>query len=332
MRLQWLVSLALLLVQHVQSELTPIKIGLEWFLNPDHLPLVVALKEGYFRDAGLDVTLVEPADHWEAEEEIIAGRLDVAVTETLHLAQDAARGKPVIGFSRFLHTDGGVMFLKGKGIERPSDMCGKTISYPGYPGPGGPAIVGTMVKADGGDCKADFGKHDGGFYHVDALTSGADVATLIFSNFEMVEAKSRGLDAGFFSLKDWGVPDFCQLVLFTTPEKLEASAADLRKLVLAVRRATGLIKTNPARARDIWFEHTRTSRPLLARLNPLTTRARMREARVARDTFEATLPAFVNDNTLAREYWVELSNWLFKTGQIEGSSTANQYWTNDLAL
>ena len=68
--------------QAQQSELTPIKIGLEWFLNPDHLPLVVALKEGYFKDAGLDVTLVEPADHWEAEEEIIAGRLDVAVTET----------------------------------------------------------------------------------------------------------------------------------------------------------------------------------------------------------------------------------------------------------
>ena len=89
MHLQWLVSLALLLMQQVQSqqpELTPIKIGLEWFLNPDHLPLVVALKEGYFADAGLDVSLVEPADHWEAEEEIIAGRLDVAVTETLHLA------------------------------------------------------------------------------------------------------------------------------------------------------------------------------------------------------------------------------------------------------
>jgi len=204
-----LASLSLLLVAMAQGqlELTPIKIGLEWFLNPDHLPLVVALKEGYFADAGLDVSLVEPADHWEAEEEIIAGRLDVAVTETLHLAQDAAKGKPVVGFSRFLHTDGGVMFLKGKGIERPSDMCGKTISYPGYPGPGGPAIVGTMVKADEGDCKGKpFGKHDGSFYHVDALVGGADVATLIFSNFEMVEAKSRGLDAGFFSLKDWGVP------------------------------------------------------------------------------------------------------------------------------
>ena len=178
-----------------------------------------------------------------------------------------------------------------------------------------------------------FGKHDGGFYHVDALVNGADVATLIFSNFEMVEAKSRGLDAGFFSLKDWGVPDFCQLVLFTTPEKLEASSADLRKLVLAVRRATGLIKSNPARARDIWFEHTRTNRPFLARLNPLTTRARMREARVARDTFEATLPAFVNDNTLAEEYWSALAAWLVETGQIDGDPVApSVYWTNGLAL
>ena len=67
--MQRLASLALLLVQHVQQaqsaqatqefELTPIKIGLEWFLNPDHLPLVVALKEGYFAEAGLDVSLVD---------------------------------------------------------------------------------------------------------------------------------------------------------------------------------------------------------------------------------------------------------------------------------
>ena len=116
-------------------------------------------------------------------------------------------------------------------------------------------------------------------------------------------------------------------------QKLEASAADLRRLVLAVRRATGLIKTDPDKARKIWFAHTRTSRPFLARLNPLTTRARMREARVARDTFEATLPAFVNDNTLAQEYWSALAAWLVETGQIDGDPVApSVYWTNGLAL
>mmetsp|Transcript_19313 Transcript_19313/g.59437 ORF Transcript_19313/g.59437 Transcript_19313/m.59437 type:complete len:333 (+) Transcript_19313:203-1201(+) len=329
-------ALVVLLARGAAAEPTPLRVGLEWFLNPDHLPLVVAQRAGLFADAGLDVELVEPADHWEAEEEIIAGRLDVAVTETLHLAQDAAKGKPVVGFARFLHTDGGVMFLKGRNITRPRDMCGATISYPGFPGPGGPAIVNTMVEADGGHCAEPFGKHDGGFYHTDALLNGADVATLIFYNFEVIEAKSRGLDAGFFSLKDYGVPDFCQLVLFTTPEKLAASTPALRRLVLAVRKATGIIKTDPARARKMWLEHTRTPRPLAARLNPLTLRDRNREIRTAAATFDATLPAFVNDNSLAREYFEALMGWLVKTSQVDAAAAAatdvSKYWTNSIAL
>ena len=133
-------SFLVLLIGLVAAEpTTKIRLGLEWFMNPDHLPLVVGIREGIFADAGLEVELVEPADHWEAEKEIIEGRLDVAVTETLHLSQDAAAGKPVLGFSRFLHTDGGVMFLESSNITRPRDMCGRNISYPGSPGPGGPA-------------------------------------------------------------------------------------------------------------------------------------------------------------------------------------------------
>eukprot|EP00985_Skeletonema_marinoi_P009053 scaffold4148_cov170-Skeletonema_marinoi.AAC.5 len=76
------------------TNLETIRLGLEWFTNPDHLPLIVAQKHGIFTSFGLDVQLIEPSDHWEAEEEILAGRLDVAVTEPLHLAQDAAKGKP----------------------------------------------------------------------------------------------------------------------------------------------------------------------------------------------------------------------------------------------
>ena len=86
------------------------------------------------------------------------------------------------------------MYDGGKGeITRPADICGKTISYPGSPGPGGPAIVNTMVKADcKHDCGLDsYGKHNGGFFHTDALQSGkADVATVIFWNFVIPEAVS----------------------------------------------------------------------------------------------------------------------------------------------
>ena len=309
---------------------TKIRLGLEWFVNPDHLPLIVAKKHGIFDQFHLDVELVEPADHWEAEEEIIEGRLDVAVTEPLHLAQDAARGKPVLGFSRFLHTDGGVMFDTSKsGIERPSDMCGKTISYPGAPGPGGPAIVQTMVKADGKmDCDIEsYGKYNGSFYHTDALESGkADLATLIFWNFEIPEAKARGMtDVGFFSLKEWGVPDFCQLVLMTTPERFEELKVPFRRLVLAMRRATGIIHQRPDLARKYYKEFVGGGDDDEDKI----------KQEVMEATMTATLPAFPNDNSMSSDYYDRLMDWLIETEQVEKEAaskvTVDTYWTNAVA-
>jgi putative hydroxymethylpyrimidine transport system substrate-binding protein len=314
------------------APLHKIRIGLEWFLNPDHLPLVIALKHGFFKDFGLDVELIEPKDHWEAEKEILAGRLDVAVTEPLHLAQDAARGADVLGFSRFLHTDGGVIYRKSSGITRPSDMCGMTISYPGSPGPGGPAIVNSMVEADGGECDINsYGKYNGGFYHVDAIESGkADVATLIFWNFEIPEAKARGMDdVAFFSLKDYGVPDFCQLVLFTTSQRFQEQKVDLRKLVLAMRKATGIIHQKPDVARETYYAYVSEKNGGEDTDEDETQKA------VVEATMTATLPAFPNDNSMASSYYARLMAWLAKTKQVdEDASTkapVNKYWTNEVA-
>jgi ABC-type nitrate/sulfonate/bicarbonate transport system substrate-binding protein len=300
----------------VSGATTKLRIGLEWFLNPDHMPFVVAEREGFFAEAGLEVELVAPADHWEAEKEILAGRLDVAVTETLHLAQDAANAKPIIGFSRFLHTDGGVMYFAGGNISRPRDMCGATITYPGSPGPGGPAIVQTMVEADGGTCDmASYRKFNGGFDHVGALAEGkADVATLIFANFEIPFASAAGHDARFFSLKEWGVPDFCQLVLMTTPDRFAALKPALRSLVLAMRRATGVIHREPERAKALYQQA---------------------ESEMPMSTLDQTLPMFPNDNSLSSDYFDHLMGWLVETKQVAAESRGIApavYWTNEVAL
>ena len=311
------------------NELTKVRLGLEWFVNPDHLPLIVAQQHGIFQDFGLDVELIVPKDHWEAEQEILAGRLDIAVTEPLHLAQDAAKNKPVLGFLRFFHTDGGVMYNKNAGIHRPRDMCGKTISYPGSPGPGGPAIVQTMVQADGKmDCPLDsYQKYNGGFFHTDAIASeNADVATLVFWNFEIPEATSRGLNVSFFSLKDWGVPDFCQLVLMTTPDRYQQLKGPLRQLALAVKRATGIIHQQPALAKQYYFEYTNTSAADKDDPNddPMTNAI-----------LEATLPAFPNDYTMASEYYHRLMTWLVDTNQVDKEEASeveiSSYWTNEIA-
>ena len=212
-------------------------------------------------------------------------------------------------------------------IQRPADMCGKTISYPGSPGPGGPAIINTMVKADGkNDCNIDsYKKHNGGFFHTDAIQSGkADVATLIFWNFEVPEAKAKGMNAKFFSLKEWGVPDFCQLVLMTTPSHLEKREAAFRKLVLAMRKATGVIHQQPDLARQYYYEHVNKSD------------ADETQQSIIDATFSATLPAFPNDNNMSMEYYEHLMGWLIETKQVNVEDASkvvpvSKYWTNKIA-
>lgn len=218
------------------------------------------------------------------------------------------------------------MYDKDSGIGRPRDMCGKTISYPGSPGPGGPAIVDTMVRADGKlDCDSEsYGKHDGGFFHTDALQSGkADVATLIFANFEIPEARAKGMkNASFFSLKDYGVPDFCQLILVTTPDRFEALKPALRRLVLAMRKATGIIHRDPDLARKYYYDYVN-----FAEADEATQK-------IIEETLTATLVAFANDNTMSREYYERLMGWLVDTGQVgeeAGGVEVEEYWTNEIA-
>jgi putative hydroxymethylpyrimidine transport system substrate-binding protein len=52
-------SLALALPAKAQDRLTVL---LDWFVNPDHAPLIIARDRGIFEAHGLEVTLIAPAD------------------------------------------------------------------------------------------------------------------------------------------------------------------------------------------------------------------------------------------------------------------------------
>lgn len=294
-----------------------LRLGLEWFLNPDHAPFLIALERGWFQQAGLAVELIEPASHLDAIEAIEQGQLDVAITEPIHLAIDAAKGKPVIGFARFLHTNGGVMYVKGRGIERPRDMVGKRVQYPGAPDPGGLAIIRTMIEADGGEKNAPLIPVNNSFYHTDALVENkADVATLIFYNFEIIEARNRGLEAEFFALKDWGVPDFCQLILITSPKNLETKEKEIRALLHVLQKSIDFIHQHPDESKLIYFKRTNTAP----------------DDSLSNAIYNATVHCFTFDLMLASEYWEKLQRWLYQTHQIEHVPEQAQYWTNRMVV
>jgi ABC-type nitrate/sulfonate/bicarbonate transport system substrate-binding protein len=210
------------------------------------------------------------------------------------------------------------MYRTNSSIARPRDMAEARIQYPSAPGPGGLAIVATMVEADGGmfDPEAVTPVNNG-FYHTDALADGkADVATLAFYNFELVEAKQRGLDVGFFALKNWGVPDFCQLILTTSAPILEERHRVIQRFVEVLRRGIDCLHQRPGEAQSIYMQRTETA------ADDVVTGA----------IFQATLPCFTYDFTMAPAHYDRLAAWMHARGLIDSPVDSAACWTNDLAF
>ena len=75
-----LLALALcLLSAHSAAAGERLTVLLDWYVNPDHAPLYVALENGMFAKRGLDVELVAPANPNDPPKLVAAGKADVAI-------------------------------------------------------------------------------------------------------------------------------------------------------------------------------------------------------------------------------------------------------------
>ena len=61
--LKILLSILLLtFTSNVNASSEKLTIGLDWFINPDHAPIIIAKKRNFFKDLNLEVEMIEPAD------------------------------------------------------------------------------------------------------------------------------------------------------------------------------------------------------------------------------------------------------------------------------
>ena len=95
--------------------MTNIKVSLEWFLNPDHLPMVTGVATGKYKEAGLDVEIIQPDEHYDGFEDLKAGKIDIHTNEPLHLYEHYFDGLKSLGC--FFETRGGVM-IRADRVEK----------------------------------------------------------------------------------------------------------------------------------------------------------------------------------------------------------------------
>lgn len=193
---------------------------LDWFVNPDHAPLIVAKEKGYFRAAGLDVELIAPADPNMPPKLVAAGKADLAVSYQPQLHMQVSEGLPLVRIATLVATPlSSLVVLKDGPIKSISDLKGRKIGY----SVGGfeEAILGTMLGKHGVKL-SDVELINVNFSLSPSIISGqVDAVIGAYRNFELNQMDIIKKPGMAFYPEEQGVPSYDELILVANKESLD---------------------------------------------------------------------------------------------------------------
>jgi putative hydroxymethylpyrimidine transport system substrate-binding protein len=287
-----------------------VTLALEWFLNPDHLPFVVAKERGFFREEGLELSILVPTVPEESLELVANGKADFGVGEQTNLIRARDQGRPLISLGPLLdRTVVCLMYLKDGPIKRLENLRHRRVGWPGLeidlP------ILGTMLEA-AGLTHDDILPVDVGFALTDALLSGkADAVFGAFCNYEQVEAQMRGANVEFVSPTVYGVPELYQLVVMASDRLIRRHPEIVRGFVRAVSRGLTITHEHPEEALGLYLKANAMADPALSA-----------------KTFEATRPYFPKQLRQDMGRWRAVRDWLYGRGVIKNKLPLKTLFTN----
>jgi putative hydroxymethylpyrimidine transport system substrate-binding protein len=281
--------------------------------NPgvENVGLVMANKEGFFREAGLRVTLGRPVSWSNAFGYLSGGSADLiaAPQPQVALAQDG--GSPVIAVRSIVRrSTEGLIWLDKSGIDDVADLKGRTIAIPGL---GFQEEFLKLVLAQAGLKRADVKVESLPYTSVAALANGH--ADAIFGgswNVEGLELQAKGLKPVFTPLGKFGIPPFEQGVLLADSTRMP-SEENLIRLMSAVDRGTAAAIEDPAAA----------ARAIAAELSePKASAVKWLPG------LRATLPLLSRSGHMSVRRANRLGDWMLSQGMIEFEAPADEVLTN----
>jgi putative hydroxymethylpyrimidine transport system substrate-binding protein len=215
---------------------------LDWFVNPDHAPILVAKERGIFAKHGLDIEIVEPSDPSAPPRLIAAGQGDLAISYQPSFTRAVKNGIPVIRVGTLIATPLNTLTVLADGpIKTLADLRGKTV---GYSGSGiHDMMLKTMLKSVGMTEK-DITLVNVNFSLSIALVSGrADAIIGGYRNFEATEIELAGKKPKMFFPEEHGVPAYDELIYIVKQDRFGDPKFD--RFMAAIEEATVVLLNDP---------------------------------------------------------------------------------------
>ncbi len=222
---------------------------LDWFINPDHGPIIVAQENGYFAEQGLEVEIVPPADPSAPPRLVAAGQADLAVSYQPQLHLQIHEGLPLKRVGTLVATPLNCLLVLEDGpVKTPADLKGKKIGFSvaGVE----EAVLGTVLgKYD--VALADVEMINVNFSLSPSLMSGqVDAVIGAYRNFELNQMDIEDHPGTCFYIEEEGVPSYDELIYVANPDTMDTDK--IARFLAATEKATQFIVNNPEKSWEIF--------------------------------------------------------------------------------
>jgi len=290
---------------------------LDFFPNADHAPIYAAKAAGYFKQAGLDVKIRQPADPSAPIKQVAAGRVDMAISYEPEVFRARDTGLHVVSVGALVQEPlTSIISLPRAGIRRPANLKGKTVGTAGIDYQS--AYLQTVL-ADAGVRPQTVKERNVGFSLVPALlTKKVDAILGGFWNYEGVELQQKKRKPRIIRIEKAGVPAYDELVLVANEDAIDRDAPKLRAFIGALSRGTRDLRRDPDQAVKGLLE-----------ANPDL------DAKLQRASVKVTLPLFSAPKGKPYAYqdpaqWDAFGAWMKENNLLRTGPDAKRAFSNEL--
>lgn len=274
-------------------------VGLTYVPDVQFFPFYVAQEQGFFDDAGLDITIRHHGSQEGLFTALTTNREDVvyAGADELMVARD--EGVEAVSFATMYQEYPLALIVPAESdIETVADMNGNKL---GIPGEFGSNYYATLALQEEYDLE-DMNVMSIGFTQMAALTRGDVDGVIGFSNNDAVAMENQGFPVRTISLDDLPL---VSVGLISTPASIEDNEDEYAAMVDALDRAVEFAQDNPQEALDNVAVHVPT----------LTDDNRDD----ALSVMEATIPLYTGGAGFGRQdpqKWEAMSSFMVDAGLI----------------
>lgn len=303
------------------SQTKDIVVSLDWTPNTNHTGLYVALANGYYADAGLNVKIVQPPEG-DAIAACSSGQVQFAVgyQDLLVPAFTSETPMQVTAVAALLqHNSSCIISKKGAGMNSPKGLEGK--QYLTWQSPIELAMMEKVVADDGGDWSKVEQIPDVPTDEAQDVNANPNHAIWIYYGWGGINAEVNNIEVDTFFFKDLNpVFDYYSPVLVANNQLIKDDPETVKAFLAATQKGYEYAVSNPDEAAQILIDGDDTGA-----LDGCEKLVKASQKWMA-DQYVADAPKW---GYIDPARWNAFYNWVSENGLSDSKIEENTGFTND---